>query len=426
MPFDSPIFDFLFLISVTFIWLMIIYQLVLTFAGNRYRRKISIEHQIIMIEDPELPPVSVIIPARDEAVVIEKTIQRILNLDYPREALELIIVNDGSSDDTALLVEKAAQNDQRIKLINLPFAETGHGKAHVLNIGLENASHEIIAVYDADNQPEAQALRIMVPHLLSDNSIAAVIGKFRTMNRLRNWLTRWINIETVAFQWILQAGRYYLSELSILPGTNYVIKKSVLQACGGWDDKAITEDSELSVRIYQEGYKIKFVPLAITWEQEPEKLTVWLRQRTRWVRGNNYVLRKNWREIYRSKSKFLVLEFVYLFALYYIFLGAIFVSLLLFLLGATDVITLTIPGPYTGVWISAFFLFVLEIIVVLSYENEDSLLNIFLTTLMYFTYCQLWLFVVFKALILDVRRHRTGIWDKTERFEIKEIAEEET
>ena len=86
---------------------------------------------------------------------------------------------------------------------------------------------------------------------------------------------------------------------------------------------AVTEDSELSVRIYQKGWRLKFVPSAVTWEQEPEKIRVWTRQRTRWVRGNNYVIRKFLKDAISMKNRFLSLEFLYLFILYYLFLGAI-------------------------------------------------------------------------------------------------------
>jgi len=125
---------------------------------------------------------------------------------------------------------------------------------------------------------------------------------------------------------------------------------------------------------------------------------------------------------FRFKSKFLVMEFVYLFALYYLFLVAILLSHSLFLFSAFGLVALDIPGPYFGVWISAYVLFILEIIVVLSYEDEDSLKNIWFTLLMYFSYCQLWLFVVFKSLFLDLRQHKVGVWDKTERFEVEDVS----
>jgi cellulose synthase/poly-beta-1,6-N-acetylglucosamine synthase-like glycosyltransferase len=250
---------------------------------------------------------------------------------------------------------------------------------------------------------------------VNDSQLAAVIGKFRTINRKKNLLTRFINIETLGFQWILQAGRYRAFRVAILPGTNCVIRRDVLESCGGWDEAAITEDSELSIRIYQKGWRIQFVPTAVTWEQEPEKLSVWVRQRTRWVRGNNYVIRKYFREAFRLKNRFLSIEFLYLFILYYLFLGAIVVSHVLFLGGISGLFGVTVPGPYTAVWFSAFIMYVLEIILVLSYEDEDSITNILITVLMYFTYCQLWIYVVFRGFFLDLTKKRVGIWDKTER-----------
>lgn len=426
MPVLHPLLDLFFLISVAIIWLMIVYQLILTFAGYRYRSKIFAEQEQMESGPQELKPVSVMIPARNEGLVIERTLQRVTALDYPRNFLEVVVIDDGSTDDTASIVERMARQDNRIRMVSLPVGEMGHGKANALNAGLRYCSHDIIAIYDADNNPEADSLRILVPHLLKSDSTAAVIGKFRTVNRHANWLTRFVNIETIAFQWILQAGRFCMSKVALLPGTNYVIKRSVLEQCGGWDEKAITEDSELSVRIYKNGYKIKFVPLSVTWEQEPEKLGSWIRQRTRWVRGNNYVMRKYALSILRLKSKFLVLDFIYLFALYYIFLAAVVVSHLFFILSGLGIVALTVPGPYFGVWMSAFLLFVLEIIVVLSNEGEDSWKNVAYTFLMYFTYCQLWLYVVFRALILDLRRHRVGVWDKTERFETAESVDRTT
>ena len=420
MPFQHPFLDILFLISVVSIWLMIGYQIILTFAGYRYRQQTHRDHQEILAAGQDLESVTILIPARNEGIVIGATLEAMQQLDYPRDKLEILVINDGSTDETAEVIDAVTQQDQRVRQIRLPESEHGHGKAHALNVGLQAAGSALIAVYDADNRPQPDALKILVPHLASDDKMAAVIGKFRTINRHRNWLTRLINIETLAFQWILQAGRYHLSKVAILPGTNYVIRKTALQSCRGWDENAITEDSELSVRLYQLGYYIKFVPLSITWEQEPEQLSVWLRQRTRWVRGNNYVLRKFAGKTYRLRSKFLLMEFIYLFALYYLFLIAIIISHILFILSAGGLISLNIPGPYTAVWISAFFLFILEIIVVLSYEREDSLFNILLTIAMYFTYCQFWLFVVFKALILDAVGHRKGIWDKTVRYNLNE------
>ncbi len=415
MPISAGFFDGLFLFSVSVIWAMILYQLILTFFGYRYRQSIESDSGDGGIPDEDLPSVTVLIPSRNEELVIAKTLERMLSLDYPEDKIEIVVINDGSTDKTGAIAQKLANKESRITLIDLPKAESGSGKSHALNIGLKHARHEYIAVYDADNNPEPVSLRRLVSHLYADKTLGGVIGKFRTLNRKKNLLTRFINIETLGFQWILQAGRYRAFQIAILPGTNCVIRKDVLNACGGWDEAAITEDAELSVRIYQKGWKIKFVPTAVTWEQEPEKLGTWVRQRTRWVRGNNYVIRKFLKEALLLRNRFLSMEFIYLFLLYYLFLGAIVVSHLVFILSGLGILSVSTPGPYTAVWISAFLMFLLEIVLVLSYEDEDTPSNIGVTALMYLSYCQLWLWVVFRGLYLDLTRKRLGVWDKTER-----------
>lgn len=416
MPFRSIVLDILFLISVSVIWLMIIYQLVLTIFGSRYRRQTErTPFKTDTGSSRPLPPVSILVPARNEEIVIEKTIERLLALNYPRDNLEIIIINDGSTDKTGEIVDAMASHDSRITPIHLAAADQGSGKAHALNCALKQARHPYIAVYDADNRPEPESLAHLMQALVNDANLGAVIGKFRTINKNKNLLTRFINIETLSFQWILQAGRYSAFRIAILPGTNCVIRKDVLRECGGWDEKAITEDSELSVRIYQRGWKIMFVPSAVTWEQEPETLTVWTRQRTRWVRGNNYVIRKFLKQALLLKNPMLSMEFLYLFILYYLFLVAIVASHLLFIFSSLGILSVTVSGPYTAVWVSAFVMYMLEIILVLSYEDEDSAGNIVTTALMYFTYCQLWIYVVFKGLFLDAIKKNLGIWDKTVR-----------
>jgi cellulose synthase/poly-beta-1,6-N-acetylglucosamine synthase-like glycosyltransferase len=427
MPFRSIIFDILFLVSVSVIWVMILYQLILTFFGSMYRQ--LTERTIPVIDEKvieQLPCVSILVPARNEEVVIQRTIRRLLLVDYPKHKLEIVVINDGSTDNTRMIVDQLAAEDKRIVPVHLPEAAQGHGKAYALNIGLQKASHSYIGIYDADNRPEPDALIHLVHALQNDQHLGAVIGKFRTQNKSRNILTRFINIETLSFQWILQAGRYHAFRIAILPGTNCVIRKDVLTECGGWDEKAITEDSELSVRIYRKGWKIRFVPYAVTWEQEPETLSVWTRQRTRWVRGNNYVIRKFLSQALLLKNHMLSMEFLYLFILYYLFLGAIVISHLLFILCGMGILSVTVSGPYTAVWISAYFMYLLEIILVLSYEDEDSILNILVTAIMYFTYCQLWIYVVFKGLILDAIRKNVGVWDKTIRVEEDLLAGEKS
>lgn len=395
---------------------MIVFNLVLTFGGYAYRRKFF-KGDRGLVPDGELPCVSALIPARNEEVVIEKTIRALLALDYPKEKFELIIINDKSTDMTADIVLRLSLQDPRVRLLSWPSSERGSGKPHALNEGLKMCKYPIIAIYDADNNPSPDSLKILCSHMVRTPSLAAAMGKFRCVNRHRTVLTRMVNIETLSFQWMIQAGRYWFSKFAILPGTNYVIRKEVLEKVNGWDEKAITEDSELSVRLQMDGYHVQFVPTSITWEQEPEKLKVWIKQRTRWVRGNNYVMKKFAKTALKLTNMHLSLEFLYMFGLYYLFLASIVTSHAIFLLSGLGIVMLDIPGPYTAVWISAFVLYCAEVFFVLSYENEDNPGNLIVTAAMYFTYCQLWIYVVFKSLWFDLTRTRVGVWDKTVRFE---------
>ncbi|MBI3364532.1 MAG: hypothetical protein HY033_06450 [Ignavibacteriae bacterium] len=105
--------------------------------------------------------------------------------------------------------------------------------------------------------------------------------------------------------------------------------------------------------------------------------------------------------------------------MYYTFLIAIVSSDILFLLGAFDVVTISLPGPYTTVWVTGIGLFLLEMLLALSYDREDKFSNVLLALLMYFTYCQFWIYIVGRAIYLDVIKKEKRTWVKTVRFDVK-------
>ena len=408
-----------FVLSVIFIWFMIAYQLVLTIAGFFHNWSSAKEKKAIDgLTHFESPRVCVLIPAHNEDKVIARTLEAMLKFEYPREKLEILVINDGSSDETGNIVKEISSRDKRVRCYDVPRGEGGKGKSRALNLGLKQTDAEVIAVYDADNQPLPDSLKYLVAELLLHPDLGAVLGNFRTINKDRTWLTRFISIETLSFQAILQAGRWFLFKVSTLPGTNFVIWKRLLDSLNGWDEDAITEDSELSIRVYMKGFKIKYIPFAVTLEQEPETISVWAKQRTRWVRGNNYVVGKFLKEITQFENKFLGFEILYLLSLYYVFLFAIGVSDLIFILSVTQIIAVPLPGPYTTVWVLAIVLFIFEIILVLSYEGQDNFKNLFLVLLMYFTYCQFWIYVVGRGIYLDYIKREKRTWSKTVRFEL--------
>jgi cellulose synthase/poly-beta-1,6-N-acetylglucosamine synthase-like glycosyltransferase len=411
---SGPFLDLLFVLSAVTIWFMIAYQFVLFVAGLLYNRAAGRKSATEAIA---WPGVSILVPARNEARVIVRTLEALLALDYPHDRLEITIVDDGSIDGTPTLVDAMAARDPRMRCLSVPPWEAGRGKAAALNFGLKEVHHELVAIYDADNRPEPGSLRTLVLALEREPNLAAAVGKFRTLNRDRNLLTRFINIESLAFQWIVQAGRCALLGVTTLPGTNFVIRRRALERVGGWDEQALTEDAELTIRVYETGGRIRFVPDAVSWEQEPERLRTWFRQRTRWARGQNYVLAKHLRRLLQLRPRVLAVELLYTLAIYYVVFAAIGISDIMFVLAGFGFISVRAPGPYSEVWLLAFALFVLEIAIALSREpGEDSLVTLCLVLVGYFTYCQLWIPVVLRAFADDVVFRRKRVWAKTERF----------
>jgi cellulose synthase/poly-beta-1,6-N-acetylglucosamine synthase-like glycosyltransferase len=411
--------SFLFLVAVILIWFMIAYQFALTLFGYINYLKSFREQKSVDATEYDFPTCTIMIPAHNEAVVIGRTVESMLKIEYPKEKLRILVINDGSTDETASIVGAFADTDSRVVLFNVPAGEGGKGKSRALNLGLQHVNSEVIAIYDADNTPDPRALRYLVAQLITNKQLGGVIGKFRTINKDATLLTRFINIETLSFQSILQAGRWQMHNIATLPGTNFVVWTHLMRSLEGWDEQALTEDSELSIRIYEKGYKIKYIPYALTYEQEPQEWKVWLKQRMRWVRGNNYVIAKFFKEIPKFKSKRLAFDILYTLLLYYVFFAAILISDALFIVSGLNLVSIALPGPYTLVWMFAFFLFLFEIFLAVSFDSEDSLKSIGLILIMYFTYCQFWIYVVLKAVYVERFQKDKKFWDKTARFDVE-------
>lgn len=412
------IVDYIFLTCIISIWSMLLLNIILTYFGYKYYLELSKfdDKKIFSFDEPS---VTVLIPAHNEEKVIEKTLKSVHDLDYPVEKLEIVVINDNSTDKTLEILENLQKKYVNLRIINTG-KEGGKGKSNALNIGLQKTSGEYVVVYDADNTPERKSLRYLVYTILSNDSYGAVVGKFRTRNKARNLLTKFINLEGLNFQWMAQGGRWKLLGISTIPGTNFIIKRKVLNEIGGWDPKAIAEDTEVSIRIYLSGRKICFMPLAVTWEQEPETLKVWIKQRTRWVKGNVYVMWKYMFKLGNLRNSRVIVDISYFFCIYFLFLLSLMTSDIIFLLGILTDIKISVAVNFNLIWILSYIIFILQICIALTMEKgEFNMENFFLVCLSYFTYCQLWLFISLKGslnYIQDIILKRKQLWYKTERF----------
>ncbi|MCC0665673.1 glycosyltransferase family 2 protein [Clostridioides sp. ZZV15-6597] len=411
--------EYLFIFSLFSIWSLLLINIVLAMGGYLFYFR-NFDKKIKKID--RYPMVSILVPAHNEAKVIGRTVESLLLLNYPKDKMELIVINDNSSDNSREILEsiKNKYKNYNFTIINTDSITGGKGKSNALNIGYKISKGEFIAVYDADNTPDRDALRYLIQTIVLDDELGAVIGKFRTRNKSKNLLTKFINIETLSFQWMSQAGRWQLFNLCTIPGTNFILRKSIIEEIGGWDSKAIAEDTEISFRIYKLGYKIKLVPQSITWEQEPETIKVWIKQRTRWAKGNIYVLMKYIKNIFKQGKNKIVFDIAYFFSVYFLFLTSVIISDILFVLSVLKLIEISIPINFIIIWILSYILFIIEVSISLTIEKgEATIENIFIVALMYFTYSQLWLFVAIKGMVeylKDIILKREVKWYKTERF----------
>ncbi|WP_429373279.1 glycosyltransferase family 2 protein [Paenibacillus sp. DS2015] len=412
--------DILMLFSVICIWSLLLVNVVLIVAGYLYY--VQSEGEEIPEIDGEMPFVSIMVPAHNEGIVIVKTVESLLALDYPHDRYEIIVINDNSSDNSGVLLQhlQSKHPSRNLNIISTDSITGGKGKSNALNIGFAQSKGELIAIYDADNTPEKTALRYLVAEIMNDQTLGAVVGKFRTRNRDTNLLTRFINIETLSFQWMAQAGRWKLFKLCTIPGTNFIMRRHIVEHIGGWDVKAIAEDTEISFRIYMMGYRIKFQPKAVTWEQEPQTLKVWFKQRTRWAKGNIYVIVKNARLLFDPSAKNIRFDILYFLSIYFLLLTSLVMSDVLLILHALGYVRTTIAGFSLFLWMLAITMFIVgTYITLITEKGEMRLSNLWIIMLMYVSYCQMWMVVAAYGLytyLKDLVFKREVKWYKTERY----------
>jgi cellulose synthase/poly-beta-1,6-N-acetylglucosamine synthase-like glycosyltransferase len=402
--------DALFVLALVLIWGAILTNLVLALAGADLARRA--ERPPRARRRGPLPGVSLIVPARDEEDVIEKSIRTFLALDYPRHRLQVVVVDDGSTDETSAICDCAAAADDRVTVVHVPVADSGRGKAAALNRALPHCRHGLLAVYDADTRPRRDALRGLVAALDGDE-VAAAVGGLVKVPRGRSLLNRLCRLEWIVFQWTFQAGRSRLFGVTFLTGTNYMIRAAAVRDLGGWDPRALTEDLELSVRLYRDGRRIGFAPLAVAEEHDPVRLRVWLRQRTRWLLGNYYVLFRHAGSLARTGERRALVVLWEMTSLYATFLVGLVLSQALFFGGVVGALESSAEGPVLALWALAFVSFLLTVQIAAAIEGSDSWRTPLLGTVMYFVYCPLWLLVFLRSAFVYVASSGEVRWAKT-------------
>ncbi len=226
------------------------------------------------------PSVSIIIPAKDEVRVVEGAVRTACAQVYDGD-LEVIAVDDRSTDGTRELLERL-RGELPLTVVQTPPGTIG--KAAALEVGIARSRGALVAVFDADARLGDHVITQMVP-LLADVRVGAVQGRRLVHNGGRNWLTRFQEDEYRVFQTLLQRARQAVGAFVCLAGNGLIVKRAALEAVGGWNEQALTEDIDLSVRLSLAGWEIRYCYEAQVWEEGVVQLRDLIRQRERWFEG---------------------------------------------------------------------------------------------------------------------------------------------
>jgi peptidoglycan-N-acetylglucosamine deacetylase len=229
-------------------------------------------------DHPEYKPqVTVMVPAYNEEAAIVQTVSSALACDYPK--LEVLVIDDGSKDRTAELVLANFAHDPRVRLIQQP----NRGKPAALNHGLSEATGEVIVSIDGDTIIDPEAIPRLIRHF-ADPKVAAVAGNVKVMNRNR-WLTRWQALEYITSQNLEKRAFDLLNCIPVVPGAVGAWRTSVLREKNGFSGDTVAEDTDLTLTIRRDGWKILYDEDAIGRTEVPETVEALIKQRFRWTFG---------------------------------------------------------------------------------------------------------------------------------------------
>ena len=233
------------------------------------------------LSEGHLPSFSIIVPVKNEENVIHRLLNSLSTLNYPINKREIIIVEDGSTDKTNEICMNYAKEYANVKILHKPVS---NGKPSALNFGLAQAKGDLVAVFDADNVPAHDAL-ITVVDYFTDSKVAAVQGRTASINPKENMLAQFIAYEEAVWCEAYLRGKDVLNLFVHLKGSCQFIRRDVLQKLQGFDEAVLSEDMEISARLVENDYKIRYASDVVALQESPSNLKTLVQQRTRWFRG---------------------------------------------------------------------------------------------------------------------------------------------
>ena len=247
------------------------------------------------------PSVSVLIPARNEERVIERLLQRMAELTYPKDKLEIIVIDDASSDGTGKIANAYALRHNFIKVLHRNQTLGGRGKAAALNEAFKSSRGEIIICFDADYWPQMDIIEKLVEGF-ADAKVGVVQGRPVVLNEPQNLITRLVALERIGGYRVDQEARNSLGLTPQFGGTAGGFRRCLLEELGGFDESMLTEDTDLTFQARLKGSEVRYVGEAECYEEAVDTWKAYWRQRHRWARGHMQVCFKHTWGVLKSKK----------------------------------------------------------------------------------------------------------------------------
>src|SRR3984893_6583018 len=245
-------------------------------------------HPYIDIDTAAWPPVTILVAAHNEEKVIAHILTALMGVNYPKDRMLVVPVNDRSTDRTREIIDRFCEDHPgRIH----PFHRTGGkgGKAAALKDAMELVKTEVILIFDADYIPGSGLIKQLVAPFF-DPEVGGVMGRVVPLNVQTNLLTRLLDLERAGGYQVDQQARMNLRLVPQHGGTVAGVRLSALREIGGWNDSSLTEDTDLTFRLLLAGWQTVYQNRSECYEDLPEGWPARIRQIMRWAKGHNQAL----------------------------------------------------------------------------------------------------------------------------------------
>ncbi len=270
----------------------------------RHRRFLARSTKTLEVAEAELPTVTIQLPLYNEATVVARLLEAAGSIDYPRDRLEIQVLDDSTDETRAIAESKVAAlraSGLDIHYVRRP-SRVGY-KAGALDYGLGMASGELIAIFDADFVPQRDFLRQVVGHF-QDPKVAMVQTRWGHMNRDHSLFTSIQALMLDGHHLVENRARFGAGNMFNFSGTGGIWRRVAIDEAGGWEHDTLTEDLDLSYRAQLQGWRFVYRPDVVTPAELPEDMSAFRAQQYRWAKGTVQTARKLLGRVLRSNLSF--------------------------------------------------------------------------------------------------------------------------